>query len=200
MFSANQNIAPMEAILLSGKHTSGQLHETLNKIGGYFNYLDPTNSLAQSANNDSAYFGNMMNLVRDKIKALGSGTAVSNLDLIVTQKSIGDLRNNPQGNMKVLGTTKLFNATMAAEAQRKIDYFDAHGKLQGYKPSTEPTYAVRAHRNPYKDSTMMSYDVQSKDDWVKEQQARNPGKQIPQDVIDHEWKRFADDSVRTMFK
>lgn len=200
MYSANENIRPMEGILLSGKHTSGQLHETLNKIGGYFNYIDPNGTLAQSAGNDSAYFGSMMNLVRDKIKALGSGTAVSNLDLIVTQKSVGDLRNTPQGNLKVLGLTKLFNATMADQGQNKIDYFDQNGKLQGYKMGTEPTYAIRATRNPYKDGSIMSYDVQSKGDWIKEQMRRNPGKDIPPDVLSQEWKRFADDSVRAMFK
>lgn len=198
--SANENIRPMEGIILSGKHTSGALHETLNKVGGYFNYIDPNGKLAESAGNDAAYFGNMMNLVRDKIKALGAGTAVSNLDLIVTQKSVGDLRNTPQGNMKVLGLTKLFNASMGAIGQGKVDYFDANNKLQGYKAPTEPTHAIRARRNPYGKETIMSYDVQSKDEWVTEQKRRNPGKDIPPDVLNREWKRFADDSVKAMFK
>ena len=200
LYSASQNILPMEGILLSGKHTSGQMHEALNKIGGYLSYIDPEGSLAKSVGNDAAYFGSMMNLVRDKIKALGAGTAVSNLDLIVTQKSVGDLRNTPQGNLKVLGLTKLFNATMGEQGQRKVDYFDQNSKLQGYKTNTEPTHAIRARRNAYKDGSIMSYDVQSKDEWVKEQIRRNPGKDIPQDILDREWKRFADDSVRAMFK
>lgn len=200
MFSANQSMIPMEGILLSGKHTSGQMHETLTKVGGYLTYLDPEGNLAKSVGNDAAYFGIMMNLVRDKIQALGSGTAVSNLDLIVTQKSVGDLRNTPQGNLKIIGLSKLYNATMSQLGQAKIEYFDKNGKLQGYKSDNEPTHAIRATRNPYKDSTIISYNVQTKGDWVKEQIRRNPGKEIPPDILDREWKRFADNSVRAMFK
>jgi hypothetical protein len=199
--SANENLRPMEAILLSGQHTSGALHETLNKVGGYFNYLDPDNSLAKAAGNDAAYFGNMMNLVRDKIQALGSGTAVSNLDLIVTQKSVGDLRNTPQGNLKVLGLMKLFNATMAELGQNKIDHYDnSNETLKGYKSRAEPTHALRATRHAYGDGVIMSYDVQSKSEWIEEQKRRNAGKEIPKDILDREWKRFADDSVRMVFK
>ena len=199
--SANLSLAPMEGILLSGKNTSGQLHETLNKIGGYMNYIDPTNSLAQSSGNDAVYFANLMNLVRDKIKALGAGTAVSNLDLIVSQKSLGDLRNTPEGNLKLIGIMKLLNATEASWAEGKVSYYDNNkDTFKGHKTPDGSLYAVRARRNPYKDGSIMSYDIQSKGDWVKEQIRRNPGKDIPQDVLDREWERFAGDSVKAMFK
>lgn len=198
----NQAIPPMEGILLSGKNTSGPLHETLTKVGGYLNMIDPSNSLAEAAGNDAAYFGKAMDLVRDKIKALGAGTAVSNLDLITTQKSIGDLRNTPQGNMKILGLMKLFNASMERLNQEKLDHFNQGGDMLAYKrASNEPYYAVRAKRNPYGEGNhIYSYELQSKEDWVKEQIARNKGKEIPQELLDREWVKFANGSVSAMFK
>lgn len=198
---ANQSLLPMEAILLSGKHTSGVMHETLNKVGGYLNYIDPKNSLAQAAGNDTAYLNRLMGLVRVDIKALGAGTAVSNLDLIVSQKAAGDLRNVPQGNLKNIGLVKLYNATNSALAQKKIDHFDNTGATKGYVSSTEPTHAIRPTRNAYTGGTnIFSYDVQDKNSWIEEQKARNPGKTIPSEVMNREWKRFADDSVKAMFK
>lgn len=199
--AANDSILPMEGVLLSGKNTSGVAHEALNKVGGWMNYIDPKGALAQSAGNDAAYFSKMMDLVREKIKALGAGTAVSNLDLIVTQKSVGDLRNTPQGNLKTLGLMKLFNATMAELNDRKIGYYDQSGNtFQGYKSSKEPTHAVIHRRVPMGNSTVFTYDLETKDQWVKRLQAANPGKTLSQETIDRQWKIYADNSVKDMFK
>lgn len=200
LFSANQSISALEGSLMSGKTTSGALHEQLNKIGGYMNYIDPTNSLAQAAGNDAAYFGNLMNLVRDKIKSLGSGTAVSNLDLIVTQKSVGDLRNTPQGNLKLLGLMKLANAIAADINDERVDYYEQHKTLKGFRAGDVPRYAIRATRHAQGKGNVFTYEPQSREDWEAEQRERNPGKNIPQPVLDREWKKFSLQSVQNVFK
>ena len=153
----------MTQILNSGKNTSGPAHEFFNKLGGYISYIDPENSLSKAAGNDAMYYSNMMNLVRDKIKALGAGTAVSNLDLIVTQKSVGDLRNTPEGNKKIMAIMALQNATMENKLTGKLDYFNRTNNYRDYRGDSSATHIVR--RSP----TTGEYWIQSKGDWINEQ-------------------------------
>lgn len=196
----NESMRTMEGIITSGKNTSGQAHEFMNKLGGYLNYIDPKGTLAQSVGNDAAYFANMMNLVRDKIKALGAGTAVSNLDLITTQKSVGDLRNTPQGNLKVLALMKLANATMQEIGERGVGYYDENGSYKGFKPGNDPTHAIRYKRiNAGGRENLMNFEIESKDEWIERVRQANNGKLPPQATLDSAWKKYADDSVKGMF-
>jgi hypothetical protein len=97
----------------------GPLHEQLTELGGFMAYIDPSSDLAKSVNNTPAYFSNLMNLVRDKIAALGSGTAVSNLDLIVSQMSAGSLENTLNGRVKIIGAARAMNEAMAIIQEKK---------------------------------------------------------------------------------
>ena len=160
-----QSLKVMQEIMNSGVNTSGQAHELVNKFGGYLNYIDPNGTLAKSAGNDAVYFSNMMNLVRDKIAALGAGTAISNLDLIVTQKSVGDLRNTPEGNAKLAAIMELQNATMQSKLNNKLDYFDDNKSYDKYRGSADPTHLVRASRLPSGDTR---YWVQTREGWINE--------------------------------
>ena len=160
-----QSLKVMQEIMNSGINTSGQAHELVNKFGGYLNYIDPNGTLAKSAGNDAVYFSNMMNLVRDKIAALGAGTAISNLDLIVTQKSVGDLRNTPEGNAKLAAIMELQNATMQTKLGGKLDYFDQNKSYDKYRGSGDPTHLVRASRLPSGDTR---YWVQTREGWINE--------------------------------
>lgn len=194
MWSANQQIAAMEGMLEADKMNSGAAHEALNKIGGYMSYLDPKNELAQNAGNDAAYYSKMMELVRDKIKALGAGTAVSNLDLIVTQKSVGDLRNTTQGNLKIMALMKLANATIGNVMNEKIGYYDSKGNtFQGYKRDTTPTHAIKYKLLP---NGNWAFDIEDKDTWIERAKVANGGT-LPKD-INSRWKNYADSSVKNL--
>ena len=159
------NRSVMAEIINSGKNTSGLFHEYVNKAGGIMNYIDPDSSLAQYAGNDAVYFSKMMDLVRDKIKALGAGTAVSNLDLIVSQKSVGDLRNTPEGNKKLLAIMELQNATIESKLNNKLDYFDQSKSYDKYRGDPSSTHIVRATTLP---SGEVRYWIQTRDGWINE--------------------------------
>jgi hypothetical protein len=184
------------------KYMSGPLHEELVAVSGFMNYLDPDSSIVKVGDTIPSYFSNMMNLVRDKIKALGAGTAVSNLDLIVTQKSVGDLRNNPEGNKKLLAIMELQNAVLNDRLQRKIGYFE--GNRDGYKGyegfakkfGSEPTHMITRNQNTG------DYRVISKEDWMKQGEAvlKNAGKPVTPENLNRLWKREADYSVAAMLK
>lgn len=172
MQELERNRAVMSDIINSGKHTSSPMHELLSTAGGFMSLIDPNGSLAKAAGNDQMYYSSLMNLVRDKIKALGSGTAVSNLDLIVTQKSVGDLRNTAEGNKKLLAVMELQNATMMAKMGGKLNYFDQAKTYDKYRGDSSATHILR--RSP----KTGDYWVQSREDWINEQvkagTVRNP--------------------------
>lgn len=193
--NANQQISAMEGMLEADKLNSGLFHEELNKVGGFLNYIDKDNKLAQYAGNDAAYYSKMMDLVRDKIKALGAGTAVSNLDLIVTQKSVGDLRNTPQGNLKIMALMKLANATMGSIMDEKVGYYDQDKRntFQGYKRDTTPTHALKYRLLP---TGNWAFDVEDKNSWIERARVTNGGK-LPSD-INARWKTYADNSVKNL--
>ncbi len=195
-----RNMAPsidaMKAVLSNPKLANvGPLHDQLTKLGGYMSYIDKDSTLAQSVNNTPAYFSNMMNLVRDKIKALGSGTAVSNLDLIVTQKSVGDLRNTTEGNKKLLALMELQNATLADRMSAKVSYYENSGNsFKGYEGKikdsfNEPSHIIR------RDPDSGEYYIQSRNDWIAEK-ARLM-KKNPQEIASY-WKREANKATRLM--
>jgi hypothetical protein len=188
------SMSVMKAILSNKdmRMMSGPLHEKLVAGAGYLNYLDPDSKFVKVGDDVPTYFSNMMNLVRDKIQALGSGTAVSNLDLIVTQKSVGDLRNNPEGNKKLLAIMDLQNATLNEKLGKKIGYFESNKNgYEGYdqvaiKNADEPTHIIR------RDQNTGNYYVQNKSDWVKEWSAKK--KMKPEEIVKY-WKNEANDAT-----
>lgn len=206
--SALRNQAPsinvMKTVLSNPdvKYVSGPLHEELVAVAGFMNYIDPTSSIVNVGDTIPAYFSNMMNLVRDKIKALGSGTAVSNLDLIITQKSVGDLRNTPEGNKKLLAIMELQNATLNDRLQKRVAYFE--GNKDGYKGYEEyangfgsaPTHMILRNQNTG------DYKIVGKDEWLKQGEVvlRNAGKPVTEDNLNKLWQREADYSVAAMLK
>lgn len=167
----------MAQIVQSGKGNFGPAHEFLNKAGGYLSYIDPKSTLAEYADNDALYFSKMMDLTREKIKALGSGTAVSNLDLIVTQKSVGDMRNTREGNAKLLAIMELQNATMMAKLGNKMSYFENNNKsYDKYNGDPAPTHIARASVV----DGQRHYWVQSKKGWIDERVKNGDYKSIEQ--------------------
>jgi hypothetical protein len=187
----------METILSSPNisSVSGPLHEQLTNIGGFINYIDSDAKLAKGAATVPAYFGVLMDVVRDKITALGSGTAVSNLDLIVSQKSLGDLRNTPEGNRILNGLLRLNLAEFRERLNSKVGTFDIEGG-RGYrewdktrlKMDSTPSFTLRRNQNTGE------YLVQSKADWLAEMKTKFP-KRSEKDISGL-WKRFADDQTR----
>jgi virulence-associated protein VapD len=212
--SALRNQAPsinvMKSVLSNPNFSimSGPLHEQLVSVAGFMNYIDPNSKIVKVGDTVPVYFSNMMDLVRDKIKALGAGTAVSNLDLIVTQKSVGDLRNTPEGNKRLLAIMELQNATLNDRLQRKVGFYEGNKNgYEGYEKfakgfGNEPSHAVIRNENTG------NYRIMSKDEWKplgtaalkREFAKRNKNIEITPKMLDDYWKIEADHSVAKMLK
>ena len=184
-------IDSMQGILASGKTTAGAAHEMMNKMGNWINYIDPNSSLAKATHNDAVYYGKLMDLVRDKIKALGAGTAVSNLDLIVSQLSLGDLRNTPEGNSKLLGLIKTHMKILMREQQNKIRYYEENGTFKGWKAEDVDPYVVLPRRNK---EGFVTWDPLAKEDWFKMTKRANP--KATDEAIEAAWPFYVKESYR----
>lgn len=98
--------------------------------------------LAARASTNEQYIGDVANLVREKIKALGSGTAISNTDLLFTKQSMPDLLKTKQGKLKIFDAMQKDLAYIKEEAASADKHFRTNkGSLGGwsYKPQGQDT-------------------------------------------------------------
>lgn len=151
-------LATMEATTLGGM-SSGVLAENLQKAGNLVSYFDPNSTLSKYASNSEAYELHLMDLVRTKIQALGAGTAISNIDLLVTKMAAGDKSLTVQGRLMLVGALKGAVENQRIENERKIDYFNEHKDLKGYKPSTDPQATMMPVMSKGPQGPTMRYDV-----------------------------------------
>lgn len=96
--------------------------------------------LANRASANEQYIGDVANLVREKIKALGSGTAISNVDLLFTKQSMPDLIKTKQGKLLIIDAMKKDLAYIKDEAKSADTHFRANnGSLGGwsFKPQNQ---------------------------------------------------------------
>lgn len=185
---------PMESMLMAGNLPSGPLHEYLKTVGDLASTYDPKGELAKRYGNDTpAYFGSLMNLVRSDIKALGAGTAVSNLDLIVSQMAAGDLRNSPQGNLKLIGLMKYVAAEKAAHDKKYMKYIQDTGRGTDFVSGKKlpPEYALRRKPNA---KGLEQYVLIDRAQYEKEFEAKFKKKPTTK-----QWEDYSKASVGMMF-
>lgn len=190
----------LESMLMSGNTPSGPLNPYLEVIGSFASTYDPKGTLAQKyGNNAPAYFGELMNLVRADIKALGAGTAVSNLDLIVSQMAAGDLRNSPQGNLRLIGLQKYAAMEKAAHDRKYAKHIQDKQEGTSFFTSEKlpPEYALRRKPNA---KGLEQYVVIPRSQYEKEFEAaaiKNGWKN--KKPSQSQWEDYSKKSVEMMF-
>lgn len=128
------------ALSLSDKVFSGPAAEIGNMIGGWVSTFFPESKIATKVGMTEAYVAQVANLVRSKIQALGTGNAISNADLMFTEKSLGSILTTAKGKRAILTGLMLDSMTIEAEAENKARWFHEHGgTLEGYKKLTDQT-------------------------------------------------------------
>lgn len=89
------------------------------------------------------YFAAAADVIREKIKALGSGSAISNVDLLFTRQSVGDLTNTQAGRRLILKAMRqdLENIRTSSAAAEKHFYEnqESPGSLRGFDPAQYST-------------------------------------------------------------
>lgn len=183
------SINRMEELTLSNT-SQGPLSDVISTTGGIVNYFDPSSELAELAGNDAAYFSKLQNLVRDKIQALGAGTAISNLDMLVTQNSVGGLSKTKQGRLMILAALRADTEQSMMLQKAKIKYFeDNNYSLKGAPFQDSPLVGVVKRPQIMPDGqTLYVYQPITRDRWMSVAKSKNP--KVSDQTLESEWRKF----------
>lgn len=126
----------MERLNDSGNVAQGPLANFNQELGKFAQYLGAGEEVKKRVAAGEAYFGAAADVVREKIKALGAGNAVSNIDLLFTRQSIGDLTNSQAGRALIIKAMKqdIENIQRLSQAAEKNFRGPGKGSLAGFDP------------------------------------------------------------------
>lgn len=198
--NSNFALQNMENLSLAVDPKSGKLatsqgpaSELITKLGGWTNYFAPESLLALQSGNNAAFFSSMQGQVRSILPAYGSGTAVSNLDLIVGQLAAGSLDNTLQGRLKIIGASKAMNKAMESINESKRQHLSNGGSLADWKMSDEALVGLAPVRKLINGQTFVRYEPITKNEFISRLKAKNPKQfeQASEQEILQEWNDFA---------
>jgi len=84
--------------------------------------------LVRKVGNSEQAIADVAELVRSKIKALGSGSAISNTDLLFTNRSMPDLLKTPSGRKMIISAMKADIQNISGDHQAARQWFDSHNQ------------------------------------------------------------------------
>jgi hypothetical protein len=142
--STDKTITSLQRMLANaqpGKTFSGPLANVMSQVGGLVAYFDPKDQLSKRAAGSEEYYADLQNVVREKLKAYGSGTAISNVDLATAEKSLASLSQTEEGKKLIL-QAMLEDLTRIQEIEKgRKEYFLKENKFDGYSYPTVPVSA-----------------------------------------------------------
>ena len=126
----------MEQLNATGNVAQGPLANFNQELGKFALYLGAGEDVKKRVAAGEQYFAAAADAVRDKIKALGAGTAVSNVDLLFTRQSVGDLTNTQQGRALIIKAMKADVQNIQNLSKAADTHFRGQGKgsLSGFDP------------------------------------------------------------------
>lgn len=197
---SNMALQDMENLTLAVDKRTGKLAtpqgpaaELLKDIGGWVNYFAPNSLSALQAGNAGAFFSAMQTQVRSILPALGAGTAVSNMDLLVSQLSSGALENTVDGRLKIIGASKALNKAMSIINESKRQHIASGKPLSDWRMEDEPIVGLAPIKTQIDGTTYTRYEVLTKSDFINKLKAKYPKEfqTATKDEIDMEWSQFA---------
>lgn len=132
-------LSRMEKATKDGRTYSGTFAEFKTGFGKMLNSIGLPGVNVDKIASSEQYAADQAEVIRTKIKALGSGTGVSNVDLLFTQRSVPELVKTPEGRMMIIRAMKADLQNIVDDAIDADKYFRANkGSLGGWEaPSTK---------------------------------------------------------------
>lgn len=89
--------------------------------------------------NTEEYIGHVAELLKDRLasKDFGSGSGVSNLDMLAASKPLPELTRTSQGRMQIITALRADTQRAVADAQAARDHFDNNASLRGFRYPSE---------------------------------------------------------------
>lgn len=129
----------LEKATADGKTYSGTFAEFKTGMGRLLDSIGIKGVNIDKVSSSEQYAADIAELVRTKIKALGSGSAISNTDLLFTQRSMPELLKTPEGRMAIIRAMRADLTSVVEDADAADAYFrENRGNLGGFKsPSSK---------------------------------------------------------------
>jgi hypothetical protein len=96
--------------------------------------------------NTEEYLAHVAELLKDRLasKDFGSGSGVSNLDILAAQKPLPELAKTAEGRMQLISALRADGQRAIKDAQAARDYFDANQSLRNFRFPSEVEYEQRS--------------------------------------------------------
>lgn len=125
----------MEKATQDGRTYSGTFAEFKTGFGKLLNSIGVPGVNIDKIASSEQYAADQAEVIRTKIKALGSGTGVSNVDLLFTQRSIPELVKTAEGRMQIIKAMKADLQNIVDDAKDADRFFrENKGSLGGWEP------------------------------------------------------------------
>lgn len=120
----------MEKIASSGNLTEGTWAEERNSVNKFFQSMGLPITPADKIANTEAYIADQAELLRNRLKAYGTGSGVSNLDLIAGGKTLPEISTSPGGKQLIIRAMKQDLQNLIDEGEA-ANYHYKHGGDMG---------------------------------------------------------------------
>lgn len=138
LLSVQRRLDRMEALTRDDKTFSAAGSELKVLLGSISQSFGLNVDKAKTANSEE-YLANVAELLKDRLssKDYGSGTGISNLDMLSAQKPLPELAKTAQGRLQLIQALRSDAQSAVTDAQAARDYFDSNSGLRGFRFPSE---------------------------------------------------------------
>lgn len=138
MLSVQRRLGRMEALTKDDQTYAAAGAELKNTLGSIVQAFGLNINQAKTANTEE-YLAHVAELLKDRLasKDFGSGSGVSNLDIIAAQKPLPELVKTGPGRLQIIQALRADTERNLSDAQSARDYFDANKGLRGFRFPSE---------------------------------------------------------------
>lgn len=138
ILSVQRRLGRMEALTKDDQTYAAAGAELKNTLGSIGQAFGLNINQAKTANTEE-YLAHVAELLKDRLasKDFGSGSGVSNLDIIAAQKPLPELAKTGPGRLQIIQALKADAERNLGDAQAARDYFDANKGLRGFRFPSE---------------------------------------------------------------
>lgn len=138
LFSTARRIDKLEALTKDDKTYAAAGAELKTQLGSISQAFGLKVNQAKTANSEE-YLAHIAELMKDRLasKDYGSGTGVSNLDLLSASKPLPELAKTAQGRQQIITALRADTQRAIQDSQAASDYFAQNNSLRGFRYPSE---------------------------------------------------------------
>lgn len=154
--SVSRRLDRMQALTANATTYAASGAELKSQLGNIAQGFGLSINKDKTANTEE-YLAHVAELLKDRLasKDYGSGSGVSNLDLISAQKPLPELAKTPQGRQQIIEAIRADSTRAMSDAVAARDYFGENKSLRGFKYPSELEKSApkeKAFPSPSKDA------------------------------------------------